>query len=702
MPTGLRIGIDVGGTFTDFVIYHPRTGLVDTFKILSTPENPEQAVLHGMARILKDGGPDSHLPAAQIVHGSTVATNALLQRRGAITALITTEGFRDILRIGRQNRPSLYDLFADPPEPLVADHLRLEVVERTDHTGRVIQDFDPGQVEPLLPILQHNHVESVAICLLFSFLNPEHEQRIARRLEREGFFVSVSSDILPEFREYERTSTTVVNAYLSPVLDRYLEKLETSLSGQGRHPLRLSIMQSNGGQISVQEARRSGVRGVLSGPAGGVVGAFYVAQHVLSTTESLPQDKISSSDQLSSRVRVITFDMGGTSTDVSLVDGYPQVTTESVVGGYPIRIPVLDIHTVGAGGGSIAAVDAGGALRVGPESAGSYPGPACYARVPLSQALPTVTDANLVLGRLDAKSFLGGKLSLNEEYAWSVLAVLGETLGMDPIRAAYGIIEVANSHMERALRLISLERGFDPRQFTLLSFGGAGSLHASDLARRLGIPRVIVPALASTLSAFGMLVADIIKDNTLTVMLPGDVSQAELDARIYPLVERGRQEVEAEGGSPLNILVERYLDLRYRGQSYELTVPFDGEFLQSFHQAHRQQYGYDRQAADVEIVNLRARTIGRLPHPTIPYSSAAGADPSAAYIEEKAVYLPGEDSRLPTRTMIKLYDGLLLRPGNILRGPSIAILPDTTILIGKSDKAEMDTYQNLILSIQAG
>jgi len=528
------VGIDIGGTFTDFVVYHPAEQRLETFKLLSPPRNPAEAVLAGLKRIRAGLPPGAPL---QVVHGSTVATNALLERKGASTALIATYGFKDMLQIGRQNRPELYNLAFEAPAQLVPVELRCEVDERVSAEGEVLQALDAAQVEALIPQLRAAGAESVAVCLLFSFLHPAHEQQIAATLRQAGFFVSASHEVLPEFREYERASTTAVNAYVSPALDGYLARL---VRAEGDTPLR--VMQSNGGSIRLEEARRNGVRCILSGPAGGVVGAKYLAH------KAKPPDE---------KVQVITFDMGGTSTDVALIDGEPRLATDAVVGGCPIRIPMLDIHTIGAGGGSIAFSDAGGALRVGPRSAGADPGPACYGR----GDLPTVTDANLVLGRLPGERFLGGGMPLDAKRASGALDRLGRSVGLDAKQVALGVIEIVNAHMERALRVISVERGYDPRSFTLLSFGGAGGLHATDLARRLGMPRVLVPPVASTLSAFGMLAADVIRDYSLTVMLPGETLPTDITARLGPLVERGRRDLLDEGIPEQDICIEASLDI---------------------------------------------------------------------------------------------------------------------------------------------
>jgi N-methylhydantoinase A len=670
-PAQLRIGIDIGGTFTDFVVYDPAAGAIRTFKLLSSPSDPAEAVLAGLRRIQAEAGQAE----LTVIHGSTVATNALLERKGAKAALVTTSGFADVLQIGRQNRPALYDFFADPLPPLAPAALRFEVAERVDHDGRVLKALEDAEVEEVVKKVTNQQVESAAVCLLFSFLHPEHEQAIAEKLRAKGILVSLSCEILPEYREYERMSTTAVNAYVSPVLERYLGHLQAGLPAD----MRLRVMQSNGGNISLGEARRFGVRCILSGPAGGVIGCDYVARHAL-TQEA--------GTHAHAAVRVITFDMGGTSTDVSLIDGQPQVTSEALVGGCPIRIPLLDIHTIGAGGGSIARADAGGALRVGPESAGAHPGPACYGR---GGELPTVTDAALVLGRLQAEHFLGGQMPLDAKRAQAALARLGADLGLDPLQAALGVVQVANAHMERALRVISVERGHDPRLFSLLSFGGAGGLHAADLARGLGIPRVLVPPLASTLSAFGMLAAEVVKDYTQTVMLPGGTSVAELAARLEPLARRGREELRAEGVAEPDIRLEPFLDMRYRGQSYELIVPFSGTVCADFHALHERQYGYAKYNEMVELVNLRLRAVGHVTPPPLHRQALGGPDPAPAWLETRPVVFADGPCATP------LYRAEMLQPGNRIEGPAVVVRSDTTILVCPGDLAAVDAYGNLII-----
>ncbi len=662
----MLIGIDIGGTFTDFVFLEEgKTPRLWTHKISSTPDNPATAVLNGLTEAGR-GDP------RRVIHGSTVATNALLERKGARMALITTQGFADVLEIGRQARADLYDFFVDRPEPPVPRDLRLEVAERVNAQGQVLRALDAAELDDLVVRLHQANVESVAVSLLFSFLRPAHEAAVAERLRAEGFFVSVSSEVLPEFREYERASTTAVNAYLTPIVDRYLERLESGLSSGLKGGLKesdLRIMQSNGGIISAAQARQQAARLVLSGPAGGVVGARYVGQ-------------------TAGFSRLITFDMGGTSTDVSLCDGPPKITTEAAVGGCPIGLPLIDIHTVGAGGSSIAHLDAGGALRVGPQSAGAEPGPAAYGR----GRLPTVTDANLVLGRLPADLFLGGRMPLDVERARQAVARLAQTAGLAPIKTALGILEIANANMERAVRVISVARGHDPRDFTLLSFGGAGGLHAADLARRLGVPRVLAPPNAATLSAFGMLAADVMKDYAVTVMWETAVTRLDhLTHRFAPLVARAQSELAGEGVSSDEMLIEQMLDMRYVGQSYEIPVPFTPDFEAAFHQVHRQTYGYSEPAAPTEIVNLRLRAIGRMQRPELPTIAAGDAVPQQALIERRPVILRGGECAVPC------YEGPRLEAGDQLAGPAIIIEPDTTVLLESGDRARVDGYRNLII-----
>jgi N-methylhydantoinase A len=648
----MRIGVDTGGTFTDFIAYDPATGAFESFKLLSTPHDPAEAILQGLARLQGK---------VSVVHGSTVATNALLERKGAATALVTTAGFRDVLHIGRQNRPSLYDLAVQPPQPLVPRQHRLDVSERVNYLGEVQTPLDDASIDALIAHCRQHSIESVAICLLFSFANPEHERRILQRFEQAGFFVSASHIISPEFREYERTSTTVINAYVSPVMGRYLNRLQAAVPD-------LQVMQSNGGMLSAQQAAAQAARCILSGPAGGVIGARAVAAAI-------------------GAERVLTFDMGGTSTDVALIEGEPQFDASRQVAGLPLSLPMLSIHTVGSGGGSIAFRDPGGGLQVGPQSAGADPGPASYGK----GTLPTVTDANLLLGRIRPELFFGGAMQLDVERARTAFAGLADSLDLSERDCQLGVLRIVNAHMARALRVISVEKGKDPRDFDLLSFGGAGGLHAVELARELGMPRVIVPRHAAALSALGMLVADVVKDHSLTVMLPGNLAHNEIEGRYAPLVAAAQSELNDDGFDDLRI--ERYADLRYAGQSFELRVPFTNTLIADFHRAHDKAYGYSDDKAAVEIVTSRVRAIAAVDAPKLPSFPPASSAVEDAMIGRYSVAFESGERSTP------FYDGEKLGPGHRITGPAVVVQKDTTILVGEPDSAVVDAYLNLIIEV---
>ena len=549
----MRIGIDTGGTFTDFVVAH-QDGRIETFKVRSNPANPAVVILEGLRRAGEG-------PSAEVVHGSTVATNALLERKGARTALVTTAGFEDVIHIGRQNRAMLYVLSPPPKKPLADPQLCFGVAERTHFDGTIAKR--PGNLATLSRALGRANVESIAICLLHAYANPENEVAVRQAISSAAPYVCCSHEICPEFREYERTATTFLNAYVGPLMDRYLAQLEGIP--------KLWVMQSNGGVIRATQARAQAVRTLLSGPAGGVVGAIETAR-------------------LSGYAKVLGFDMGGTSTDVCLSEGTARQTSEAYIDGIPVRVPMLDIQTVGAGGGSIARVDAGGLLRVGPESAGATPGPACYGE----GDLPTVTDAHVVLGRIDPRHFLGGAMAIYPERAAKAIDTLARALRLSRTAAAEGIIRIANANMERAIRSVSVERGYDPREFALVAFGGCGGLHACEVADDLGIRTVIVPEHAGVLSALGMLLADRVRDYTA-----GALGRAE-DFR--SLEKQARREMP-------RCILERYRDMRYTGQSYEITVP-DGA---SFHDAHQKLYGYADTNRSVETVAIRVRAVHAVP-----------------------------------------------------------------------------------------
>ncbi len=555
----MRIGVDSGGTFTDFAVWDGRH--LRTLKVRSTPRDPSLAIIRGI----------SGAPATEVVHGTTVATNALLERSGARTAFVTTQGFEDLLALARQNRADLYDWTPAPISPLVAAADQHGVPERTLHDGSILQELPSDAPSTLARKL--GDTESVAVCLLQSYANPEHERRIGQALRDAGFTVSLSTEILPEYREYERAATTVVNAYVSPLMGRYIRSLEDRLPG-----VRLRVFQSNGGSISAAEASRQAVRTVLSGPAGGLVGAAAIAK-------------------LLGIERFVSFDMGGTSTDVALYDGKLRFTTEGETAGLPVRIPMLDIESIGAGGGSIAYFDKGSALRVGPRSAGADPGPVCYG---VGTEL-TVTDANLLLGRIESGSFLAGTIRLDTDRAREYGARAAARAGTSVKELATAIVRAANAKMERAIRKVSVERGHDPRDYAMICFGGAGALHACELAESLEMPRVVVPANAGVLSAVGMLVADCVRDYSASVL---DKDPAAIFER---LADTARADMREQGFDA--IILMRSLDMRYEGQSYEINVPDDRSA--DFDRIHEERYGYHHAGRPTQAVTARIQAIGR-------------------------------------------------------------------------------------------
>jgi N-methylhydantoinase A len=652
-----KIGVDTGGTFTD-CMFTDGTDL-KIYKVLSTPENPARAVLQGLRSLCAD------LTGVTIVHGSTVATNALLERKGARTALITTKGFEDVLEIGRQTRPDLYDPFVTKLPPLVPARLRFGVAERLNYDGTVLAALSPEEIDAVLARVQQSHAQSLAICLLHAYANPAHEEKLARAAARLNIPISVSSQVLPEFREYERCSTTVVNAYLRPVMQRYLQALARDLAG-----VHLSVMRSNGGIMSAERAHQEAVHTVLSGPAGGVVGAFHVAREI-------------------GYRRAITFDMGGTSTDVSLCDEQPRMSTETVVAACPIKVPVIDIHTVGAGGGSLAYLDRGGALRVGPQSAGADPGPACYGK---GRAL-TVTDANLYLGRLHPDWFLGGQMRLDVARARTAVEALARQLRRSAEETCQGIVEVANANMEGAIRVISVERGYDPREFILVSFGGAGGMHAADLARRLSIPEVLVPAHPGILSAFGMLISDYVQEYAQTVRVPAaEFTPARAEQAFHDLEERGRQAMRDDGVPPEEIHITRFVDMCYVGQSFELVVPFGPAFVAAFHQHHEQRYGYEDNARPTQVVNIRVRVVG--PSGAV-YRSLSEpeqhGDARIAQVDTIAMYSDGQWQDAP------VYERQRLQPGARFHGPALITEYSATTVVPADFAARVDGRGNVIL-----
>ncbi len=655
MADFIRLAVDTGGTFTDFVLWTDQ-GL-RVHKRPSTPGDPARAVVEGVRHLVGAA-------SGRVIHGSTVATNALLERKGARTALLTTAGFEDVIEIGRQNRPRIYDLFVERPQPLVPAELRFGVSERMLHTGEVLTPLDEQAVREALRRIVASGAESLAICFLHAYANPAHEDSARRLAQKTGLYLSVSHDILPEFREYERFSTTVVNAYVTPVMARYLERLRARLP-----EFTIEVMQSNGGTLSLASAQRRAVHTVLSGPAGGVVGAVAVARQ-------------------SGFENVITFDMGGTSTDVSLSAGGIRRTTESDVGGLPVRVPVIDIHTVGAGGGSLAWRDAGGALRVGPQSAGADPGPVCYGK----GTQPTVTDANLFLGRLSADHFLGGEKRLETEPVAAAMVALAKEFEMRPQQMAEGIIRVANANMTRAIRVISQQRGFDPRDFCLVAFGGAGPMHACELAAGLGIATVLVPRDPGVLSALGMLFADRVKDYSQSIMQPSErLSESQLRRHLRGLEERAISDLAAEGVAADRVQLHATLAMRYVGQGYEIEVPLDADFEERFHQEHERVYGYAQPQRATEVVALRLKAVGVTDKPSLPGPPGGNEDPRGALCGQVEMVVAGRRCSAP------VYRRELLPAGGRFQGPALVVEYSSTTVVPPGWQVQVDEAGNLVV-----
>ncbi|MGA9059090.1 MAG: hydantoinase/oxoprolinase family protein [Terriglobia bacterium] len=696
----MRFGVDTGGTFTDCVVLEQ--GKVKILKVFSTPEDASRGILEGVRRLAESLQPAGPL---EIIHGTTVGTNSLLERRGARVALVTTAGFEDLIEIGRQARPRLYDLDARLAPPLVSRALRFGVRERTAADGTILQKPSAAAIARLKSKLKGLRAESIAVCFLFSYLNPANEGMVARALKELQLPISVSHEILPEFREYERLATVVINAFLAPRMGEYLKRLERGVGGDvvgpngvrpcgerrsplpyGDAPGRVYVMQSSGGITTAARAAREPVRTILSGPAGGVVASTWLTRQL----------GIS---------RAISFDMGGTSTDVCLIDGQPRTTNEIAVGGLPVAVPVLDVHSVGAGGGSLARLDAGGALRVGPQSAGAKPGPICYRG---GGAHPTVTDANLLLGRLDPDHFLGGEFQLDLRAAERGFADFlhrhSRSTGFKTVpELAAGIVAVSNATMEKALRVISVERGHDPREFALICFGGGGGLHAADLARSLRLPKVVVPQNPGAFSALGILLSDVIRDSVRSVLLsvPEEGRHSsqrwaefwhDLGKRFAILERVSRAELQHEGFPAELARAERRLDLRYAGQSYELSVPFRTDFRRLFHQAHEKAYGYAHPGRTMEIVNLRSRLVIRMPKPRLrPSARKARSLTQAALLKTKAVWFGGKPLQTP------IYDREYLEPGARLQGPAVIVEYSSTTVVPPDFECYVDEYLNLLL-----
>ena len=645
----LSVGIDAGGTFTDFVFFDGEELSVN--KVPSTPRDPSIAVLKGLK-----SHPIEFSNISEIIHGTTVATNALLEREGARTCLVTTKGFEDVIEIRRQNREKLYDLLWSPVVPLVPSELRFGVSERTDYRGCVLASPDEAEIRKIGEKISSLGVEAIAVCFLHSYANPENERGVAAVLSKLGIPITLSSDLVAEFREYERTSTTVLNSYLIPKVSEYMRSLSLRLEGKS-----LSVMQSNGGVISAEQAAEGPAKIVLSGPAGGVVGAFEICA-------------------LSGRKKIITYDMGGTSTDISLCDGKISFTTENTLGGAALKVPMINISTIGAGGGSIAYMAEGGILKVGPRSAGADPGPACYGK----GVLPTVTDANIVLGRMDPGWFLGGEMRIYPERSFEALRSLAPDHPTEDI--AESVIRISNSNMEKALRVISVGRGYDPREFSLVSFGGAGGLHACDLARSLGIREVVFPRNPGALSAYGMLLADSFKDYGVTFFSSADDDHLEETDRKFADLEKfaytdlGRDDLG----------FERQVDARYRRQSHELTIPYSESMARDFHREHERVYGYMKESSVVEIVTLRLRAY--IPGRKIKVLPAPSGGPEPRF-SSKEVIFEGRKIRVGCCEREKL------RPGFRFAGPCVLYERTATAFIPPDTECEVDDYGSVVVNV---
>lgn len=657
----MLVGVDIGGTFTDLVL--SVDGRLKIHKLLSTPANPATAMLEGLDII----SPDGLSALRQIAHGSTVSTNAILERKGAKVAFITTQGFRDMLFIGRQNRPDLYALHPTIPTPLIPRDLCYEVPERLDYRGDVLHELDLKALDHILDSIEKEDVDAIAVCFLYSFINADHEHIVRERIIERGLVadwqIALSSDVLPEFREYERASTTVLEAYVRPIMSRYVNDLITALPDEAT----LRIMKSDGGVMRAERVQEEAIQTALSGPAAGVIGAFHLS-------------KLAGFDH------IITLDMGGTSTDVALFAGEATLSQSSEIDGLPLRARLLDIDTIGAGGGSIARVDAGGALRVGPESAGANPGPIIYGRKGKNI---TVSDANAILGRLDPEHFLGGTMPLDLKSATKAFKKLAKDIDKTVIDTAKGVIDVANVSIDRALRRVSVAKGHDPRNFTLVAFGGAGPLHACEVADRLGMTRILIPRYPGVLCAYGLLVADVKVNGSLPILVRANRDIiARLRAIQSELLVTGRDDLRREGIQDDDMDFTIYLDMRYAGQSHEISIPFTADVIKEFHTAHANAYGHSMENKPVEIVNMRMQAIGHIQKPDFTPEVPRNVPLEEAHLGDKQSPLGG---------IMALYDREALSAGMRFNGEALVFQLDSTIYIAQGWSARVDGYRNLIL-----
>lgn len=683
MDSSYRVAIDIGGTFTDVVLLNSDSNELSFAKVSTTPSDRSVGFFAGVEKVLADGGIGSSAVEG-IVHGSTVATNAVLEGKGSRMGLLTTEGFRDVMEIGRAYIPGIFTnyLTYQKPERLVPLERVRAVRERLAVDGEIVRPLDEARAREAIAELLEQEIESLAIALIHSYANSEHEERLealARELAPD-LFISRSSAVLPEYREYERTMTTVLNAYVMPAVDRYLSAIQNGLAERGL-PERISIVRSDAGIMSLTSVLERPVNTVLSGPAGGVRGAAAVAR-------------------AAGYANVVSIDMGGTSTDVCLsTEGEPALSTDTWISHYPVKVPIIDITTIGAGGGSLAAVSSAGALRVGPHSAGADPGPACYGR---GGTRPTVTDANLVLGRLPI-SLAGGELSLDVEASRAAVRThVAEPLGISVEEAAQGIVRIVDENMLGALRVVSVQRGVDPRELALVPFGGAGPVHGAELARLAGVETMLVPSLPGVLSALGFLLADIRQVFTLTrVGVVGAIDEEAYGRELTRMIGEANAWLEREHVAPDDRSVELALDLRYQGQAYELPIPI-GSNLDSaawaaaaarFHIEHKQRYGFDMPNAKIEVVTLRVTAIGNLPKPALRTFPDAGPDASGAIAYMQPVYFAGAWHDTP------VYDRTKLQPGNEFTGPAIVQQPDCTTVIHPGQRVSIDPHANLIVKV---
>jgi N-methylhydantoinase A len=680
----VRLAVDIGGTFTDATLIDDATGEIAIAKVLTTAADPSEGFMEAARRALHEGSVEAE-DVRLVVHATTVATNAIIEGKVARSGFVTTEGFRDLLEIARQVRPTLYDTRFEKPKPLVPRDRAVGVRERLGPKGEVLLALDEGSVREAAALLRREEVESVAVCLLHAYVNPDHERRIGAILAEElpGVPISLSAEVAPEFREYLRASTTVINAVIRPVVQRYLERIEQRLA-DARIDAKLLVMQSSGGVFSAEAAARRPVFMVESGPAAGVIASAHLGETI-------------------ARPNILSFDMGGTTAKVGLIqDGQPSVTKDYSVGGhasagigglslsgYPVRTPVVDLVEIGAGGGSIAWVDSGGLLRVGPQSAGADPGPVCYRRGGLE---PTVTDANVVLGRLNPAYFLGGEIDLDVEGARRAIEErCARPLGLDAVEAANGIVEIANAAMVNALHLISVQRGYDPRDFVLVGFGGAGPVHANALAREIEMPTVLVPPSPGIFSATGLLTTDLKRDAAVTIMRRLDeLEPRELEDGFAELERAGTAELAAEGLAGGAVEFVHALDLRYVGQSYELTIPAGDGLLERFHVEHDRTYGFAAPAEPVECVSLRLTSIGRIAKP--PPRRLEPADEAHAK-ERRAVYFAEAGGYVDC----PIYDRYALGAGAELAGPAVVEEFDSTTVVHPGWAARVDAHANLVL-----